>query len=63
MTRSVEIDGKTFLLYRVAGYDNAWCSNRALGLRIQRRRKKFLAELNSDAQELRAVALKNDLFD
>ncbi|MFQ5541546.1 MAG: hypothetical protein ACE5E2_01850 [Candidatus Binatia bacterium] len=60
MNRRVKIHGKTFMLYRVDGFDNAWCSDRDLALQIQSRRKQFLEELNSDAGEVREVAVKGD---
>jgi hypothetical protein len=63
MDRHVTIHGQELKLYRVAGFENAWCSDRALALQIQRKRQQFLEELNSDAEELRAVAVKSDWID
>lgn len=63
MNRRVKIHGKSFMLYRVDGFDNAWCSDRDLALQIQTRRKQFLEELNSEGGEVREVAMKGDLFD
>lgn len=63
MTREIKVDGKSFMLYRVNGFDNAWCSDRSLALRIQRRRKQFLEELQTGTKEVREVAVKSDLVD
>ncbi len=63
MTREVKVNGKSFMLYRVNGFDNAWCSDRSLALRIQRRRKQFLDELQTGTKEVREVAVKSDLLD
>ena len=45
MDRRVTIHGQELKLYRVGGFDNAWCSDRALALQIQRKREQFLEEL------------------
>ena len=63
MDRRVTLHGQELKLYRVGGFDNAWCSDRALALQIQRKREQFLEELNSDAEDLRAVAVKSDWFE
>ncbi len=63
MTREIKVNGESFMLYRVNGFDNAWCSDRSLALRIQRRRKQFLDELQTGTKEVREVALKSDLLD
>ena len=63
MTREIKVDGKSFLLYKVNGFDNAWCSDRSLARRIQRRRKQFLDELQIGNKEVREVAVKSDLLD
>ncbi len=57
MTREIKVNGKSFMLYRVNGFDNAWCSDRRLALRIQRRRKQFLDELQTGTKEVREVAV------
>ncbi|MEE9548972.1 MAG: hypothetical protein V3W08_01060 [Candidatus Binatia bacterium] len=61
MTREIKVDGKSFLLYKVNGFDNAWCSDRSLARRIQRRRKQFLDELQIGNKEVREVAVKGEL--
>ncbi len=61
MTREIKVDGKSFLLYKVNGFDNAWCSDRSLARRIQRRRKQFLDELQIGTKEVREVAVKGEL--
>ncbi|MFQ5850416.1 MAG: hypothetical protein ACE5JU_07485 [Candidatus Binatia bacterium] len=59
MTRQIQIHGQRINLYRVRGYDNAWCSDPRLALRIQRKRQQLLRELRSTAQDLQAVAEKS----
>ncbi len=61
MTREIKVNGKSVMLYRVNGFDNAWCSDRSLALRIQRRRKQFLDELQIGNKEVREVAVKGEL--
>ncbi len=63
MTREIKVNGKSFMLYRVNGFDNAWCSDRSLAIRIQRRRKQFLDELQTGTKEVREVAAKSELLD
>ncbi len=63
MTREIKVDGKSFMLYRVSGFDNAWCSDRSLARRIQRRRKQFLDELQTGNKEVREVAVKSELLE
>jgi hypothetical protein len=63
MTREIKVQGKSVMLYRVNGFDNAWCSDRSLALRIQRRRKQFLDELQTGTKEVREVAVKSDWLD
>ena len=63
MTREIKVDGKSFMLYGVNGFDSAWCSDRSLARRIQRRRKQFLDELQTGTKEVREVAVKNELQD
>ncbi len=57
MTREIKVNGKSFMLYRVNGFDNAWCSDRSLARRIQRRRKQFLDELQTGTKEVREVRI------
>ncbi len=63
MTREIKVQGKSVMLYRVNGFDNAWCSDRSLALQIQRRRKQFLDELQTGTKEVREVAVKSDWLD
>jgi len=61
MTRQVEINGLQVKLYRVSGYENAWCSDPELATSIGRRRQSLLRELKSTAQDI--VALTEQNFD
>ncbi len=61
MTRQVEFNGSQVKLYRVSGYDNAWCSDPELATTIGRRRQTLLRELKSTAQDI--VALTEQNFD
>jgi hypothetical protein len=61
MTRQVEINGRQVKLYRVSGYENAWCSDPELATSIGRRRQSLLRELKSTAQDI--VALTEQNFD
>jgi len=61
MTRQVEINGRQVKLYRVSGYENAWCSDPGLATSIGRRRQELLRELKSTAQDI--VALTEQNFD
>jgi len=61
MTRQVEINGRQVKLFRVSGYDNAWCSDPELATRIGQRRQTLLRELKSTAQDI--VALTEQSFD
>ncbi len=61
MTRQVEINGRPVKLYRVSGYENAWCSDPELAITIGRRRQTLLRELKSTAQDI--VALTEQNFD
>ncbi len=63
MTREIKVNGKSFMLYRVSGFDNAWCSDRSLARRIQRRRKQFLDELQTGNKEVREVVVKSELLE
>ena len=59
MERQVEIDGKRLKLYRVNGYENAWCSDSQLAQQIGRRRQQWLRELKSSAQDIVALTEQN----
>jgi hypothetical protein len=61
MTRQVEINGREVKLYRVSGYENAWCSDPGLATSIGRRRQALLLELKSTAEDI--VALTEQNFD
>jgi len=63
MTREIKVDGKSFMLYKVNGFNNGWCSDRSLARRIQRRRKQFLDELQTGTKEVREVAVKSELVE
>ncbi len=61
MTREVELNGRQIKLYRVSGYENAWCSDPGLATSIGRRRQALLRELKSTAEDI--VALTEQNFD
>ncbi len=61
MTRQVEINGRQVKLYRVSGFENAWCSDPGLATSIGRRRQALLRELKSTAEDI--VALTEQNFD
>lgn len=61
MDRQVEINGQRLKLYRVNGYENAWCSDLQLAQQIGQRRQQLLRELKSTAQDI--VALTEQNFD
>ena len=52
MERQVDIKGRGVKLYRVNGYDNAWCSDPQLARQIGHRRQELLRELKSSAQDI-----------
>lgn len=55
MMREVEIRGRQVKLYRVNGYENAWCSDPQLARQIGRRRQQLLRELKSSAEDIVAL--------
>lgn len=55
MTRQVKIHGRRLRLYRVHGYDNAWCSDPELTEMIQRKRGQLLRELRYTPEEVEAI--------
>ena len=61
MTREVEVNGRQIKLYRVNGYENAWCSDPVLASKIGKRRQALLRELKSSAEDI--VALTEQNFD
>ena len=59
MERQTEINGRQVKLYRVNGYENAWCSDPQLAQQIGRRRQQLLRELKSTAQDIVALTEQN----
>jgi len=59
MMREVEIQGCQVKLYRVNGYENAWCSDPQLARQIGQRRQQLLRELKSTAQDIVALTEQN----
>lgn len=55
MMREVEIRGRQVKLYRVNGYENAWCSDPQLARQIGQRRQQLLRELKSSAEDIVAL--------
>ena len=59
MERNTEINGCQVTLYRVNGYENAWCSDPQLAQQIGQRRQQLLRELKSTAQDIVALTDQN----
>lgn len=60
MTRQIEVHGKRITLYRVDGYENAWCSDPRLAAIIERRRKEIERQLQAAIERNRAVERGED---
>lgn len=55
MTKDIDLYGRQIKLYKVHGYANAWCSDRRLILKVERKRKELFRELSFTPKQTKAL--------
>ena len=56
MIREVELNGQQVKLYKVRGYENAWCSDPRLTHQIERKRREIFRELRLTTKQIKTIA-------